>query len=302
MGYTHYCTQKRDFTKIEWQQVSADVGEILKYVEHAVGIPLVNGNGDPGSKPEFTLVKIWFNGSGEDSHEPMAILRKRSAPQWKGDTPGCNFCKTARKPYDLVVTAVLCYLATVAESHSVTSDGDGTEFLAGLDLARKALPNYANVLDIPKQVMEDDRFCAPWVSTGSCKNFSVNFCIDGHGYVFKKSTKEWRRFTTHLELANFLDGTKRAVFPEGRTTFTSWGDYGPIEENIWNATGCFDKKRHDRIARAQTKILSQLFPVASEHASSPPAYARPGEMPKNAGRDFCYSVDDLIKLYGSQAA
>jgi len=74
MGYTHYWTQTRDFTRDEWAQIRVDIEALLKDVQHVQGIPLGNGAGDPGTSPEITDSKIWFNGVGGDSHETFASI------------------------------------------------------------------------------------------------------------------------------------------------------------------------------------------------------------------------------------
>ena len=268
---------------------------------------MANGSGDPGTSPEINNDKIWFNGVGDDSHETFAIYRIRQPREsWQGkDRRGWDFTKTARKPYDPVVVACLCYLSTITrkddptthepimgtEVYTVSSDGDGNDFVSGLDLARKALPAKANLLDLPMSIMQADRWCGPWVDAP--KNFEVRFCLDGKGYVLHHGDSYC--FESHVALANFLESTKFAEFKKGGT-IERWGTYGRTEPNIWHATGSFDQKRHDRIALAQARVLRQLFPVDPACAQDPPAYVRPGAMPANAGRNFCYSVADLLAL------
>lgn len=315
MGYTHYWTQTRNFTPAEWIVVVDDIRAILTYAQHDCGIALANGNGDGGTSPEFGET-IMFNGVGDDSHETMLINRRVPKAKYEGDfNPSWDFCKTARKPYGPVVTACLCYLTTVTrredpashepiigtEVFTASSDGDGSDFLVGLDLARKALPRVANMLDIPMDVMKSDRWCGPWVNivggaTG-CEantNFEVHFCVDRKGYVLRPRTGESYCFESHLALARFLDKTKFAKFTSGGST--GWGSYGREEPDIWHASGSFDAARHLRIKRAQEKVLKTLFPVDAACAQQPPAYVRPGEMPDNAGHEFCYSIGDLLNL------
>jgi hypothetical protein len=141
-------------------------------------------------------------------------------------------------------------------------------------------------------VMQDDRWCAPWVDCKS-KLYEVHFCVDGRGYVVNK-LGESRCFESHAALAQFLENTKQATFSKGGQT--SFGTYGKIEPDIWRASGSFDEVRNDRIEKAQTKALRSLFPVDPARASKPPLYVRPGEMPDNGGRSFCSSVADLLKL------
>lgn len=62
--------------------------------------------------------EIWLNGVGDDSHEPFILDFKGS---WE-------FCKTARKPYDIAVKAILI----LAERHGILKnpfdfDGDRTD-------------------------------------------------------------------------------------------------------------------------------------------------------------------------------
>lgn len=300
MGYTHYWTQTRNLTRDEFVEIAKDIGDILKYAQHEAGIPLGNMMGDPGSSPEFGTDSFGFNGVGDDSHETFRIARVREKA-WEGGILGGDFTKTARKPYDDVVTACLCYLDSCLEKRAfrVSSDGDGRDFLTGLDLARKALPRKANILDIPRGVMEDDRWTAPWVDRGNNTGFSVKFCVNGKGYVFKLGrTVETYCFESHLALAAFLDAHKQAVFPRGG--HTGFGRYDRIETNIWSATGCFDQARHDRLAKAQAKVLRTLFPVPPEHAEPPPAYVRPMEFPDpHEAGTFCYYLDDVLKLHGT---
>lgn len=314
MGYTHYWTQKRNFTVSEWKQIQEDIGAILTHAETVAGITLADGNGDGGTRPVITAEHIAFNGLGEDAHETFFVSRKISPPAYDGAQRGWDFCKTARKPYDTAVTACLCYLATAtrredplthepilgSEPLAVTSDGDGSEWLTGLELARQALPRLANTLDLPLPIMESDRWCAPWVNCTS-KKFEVHFCIDGKGYVLNLKTKESYCFESHHALALFLERTKRVDMK--RDYIVSFGccrDNYRIEKDIWNAHGSFDKARHARIEKAQNAVLAELFPVDPSCAQQPPAFVRPGEIPENSGRPFCYNVSDLIEYCTSQ--
>lgn len=289
MGYTHYWSQKRAFTADKWRDASQHIGEILKHAEHVRGIPLANANGDAGSRPEFLRAEIMLNGVGDSAHETFAVSRKPDRKQINTN----SFCKTARKPYDIVVKACLSYLSTVAEIFDVTSDGDGSEWLDGVELARDALPRFANVLDIPMEIMKSDRWVSPWVSGWNPIPFEVRFCIDGRGYVLRKRTGESYCFETHRALAKFLDSTKRVIFRKGGDSRTMRWPYPEIEENIWSATGSFDAARHARIAKSQTTALAPLFPVDPTCARQPPAFARPNQMPSPETPSY-YSIGELL--------
>lgn len=284
MGYSHYHPQVRSFKKSEWIDVVKDIGSILSYVENESNIPLANGEGE--HRPVFTNDEIVFNGVGEDGHESLIVTRRKPSLS----DAGFQFCKTTRKPYDLAVVACLCYLGTVTETHHVTSDGSGQELLLGLELARRALPHYANILDIPRPVLEADRWCMPWVSHQKGSGFQVHFCVDGHGYVLRTKTKESYRFHSHVDLAKFLMQHKEAEFRNGgRTVF---GYYDRFETDIWNAYGSFNENRLKRIAAAQKKVLISLFPVDEEHNHQPPAYVRSHDF---VVRGSAYNVHELVE-------
>jgi hypothetical protein len=298
MGYTHYWTQTRDFTHEEWSQIREDMEALLKDVQHVQGIPLANGNGELGTSPDISDKRIFFNGAGDGSHETFCLYRVRPPKQAHHERRGWDFCKTARKPYDLAVTAALCYLATVTDpiSHSVGSDGNGRDFIDGYFEARSALPRYANILDIPMGILQRDRWCMPWVSCYESSGFDVKFCVDGKGYVEHLKSGEFYCFETHLALAQFLDRTKLAKFP--RRLKVRFGahvdDVGDTEPNIWNSYGSFDKARHARIAKAQFLYLAELFQTRdAAHSQKPPAYIRPGDMPEPETRH--YSFSELLK-------
>lgn len=303
MGYTHYWTQTRDFTREEWVDAHEHITAILKEAQRQ-GIALANMSGDAGTSPKFLglhenskrglhIAYFGFNGVDDDAHESFKINFKRMK-EWSGERLGWDFCKTARKPYDVVVQACLSYLSTVVENFTVSSDGDGSEWLDGVEFARRALPRFANVLDIPMTIMESDRWCMPWVggSQMSSTPYEVHFCVDGRGYVLKRKSREWYCFETHLALAQFLRRTQRVAFPRGGGA--GWMSYDAVEPNIWNASGAFDKARHDRIGRAQSRALAPLFPVNPACAIAPPAYARPNQMPSPEAPRYS-SFSDLLK-------
>ena len=69
---------------------------------------------------------ILFNGVGDDEHEDMAL---------SPDGEFSCFCKTARKPYDVVVVACLYMAELLIPGFHWTSDGDPDELADGLELA-----------------------------------------------------------------------------------------------------------------------------------------------------------------------
>ena len=106
MGYTHYWRQLRDFTDTEWQELM----RLTKLITASSGRDIILS--------EFNInnEEIRFNGYGEEGHETFLITKKKRAKadyeeQHAYDKKGAfNFCKTAHKPYDKYVVAVLCAL------------------------------------------------------------------------------------------------------------------------------------------------------------------------------------------------
>lgn len=136
MGYTHYYTQTRDFTEAEFAQIT----DALKAIFAAAalkGITIADAHGGRGSLPDIDPDFVSFNGSCESSHESCVIERIRQEP-YPGGELGWSCTKTARKPYDQVVTAVLTYLVNCWD-YEVSSDGDVEDWEAGVTLAESAL-------------------------------------------------------------------------------------------------------------------------------------------------------------------
>ena len=95
-------------------------------------IPIAGWDGDVGILPEFLKDRISFNGVGEDAHETFVLTPKET---------GFTFCKTARKPYDTLVVAILCLAdLTFPGLLSISSDGDSGDWEEGLLLARLVNP------------------------------------------------------------------------------------------------------------------------------------------------------------------
>lgn len=151
MGYTHYWTQKRDFTEEEMSTIGVAVHKIVLAATDGRLVPnnhsdrpdaplvIVNGMGDANTEAEIGPEAIRFNGLGPDlDHETFVFAAKREKP-YDGapdDQLGWAFCKTARKPYDLAVTATLAYMAAKWD-FDVSSDGDSGDWEAGVALAQE---------------------------------------------------------------------------------------------------------------------------------------------------------------------
>jgi hypothetical protein len=153
-GYTHYFTWKKE---PDPERLRACLQE-MSLVTKAASKLLAGPDGD--GKPRIEALELEFNGIGEQAHEPFVFPGKQ----------GFNFCKTACKPYDAVVTACLL----VARDHfpreelEIESDGDWNEGARepGSRLYEKVLGRQANnplepgraLPDLPIQNRGDKNF------------------------------------------------------------------------------------------------------------------------------------------------
>jgi hypothetical protein len=125
VGYTHYFPQQRYFTIAEWDQLRHAVRSLIG----ANKVPLAIEYDEPNTPPQADGGEIRFNGVGDGGHETFVLTRSHDS--------SFNFCKTAHKPYDLIVTAVLCLANTIAPGAlKISSDGEPSEWAAGHKLAK----------------------------------------------------------------------------------------------------------------------------------------------------------------------
>ena len=119
-GYTHYFEWNSRPDTAALEACLADMAAIVAAADDILAD--ADGKGDPW----VSSTGVAFNGRGDSAHEPFVF---------PGD-PGFNFCKTACKPYDDVVTACLI----VARDHfspnvlRISSDGGWADWQAGARL------------------------------------------------------------------------------------------------------------------------------------------------------------------------
>ena len=135
MGYTHYYKRQRELTDEETNDIMRDVRAVLTKNT----VPL--GGWDGTGEVELNDDTVRLNGVGEEGHETY---------RFPGDL-GFDFCKTARKPYDVVVTAILICIADQTDAIDVSSDGWAEEWQDGLELAQAAT---GRELEIPVRADE----------------------------------------------------------------------------------------------------------------------------------------------------
>ena len=165
MGYTHYFERfELTHNQKTWTKFSKDVKQLSKKLDFQI----TGSDGDIETEPVFNKDEISFNGVGEESHETFIIVRDMSIiltaegrhseykkKQWEKDEKIFSFCKTARKPYDLFVTAVLIlYKYYFKEKVHISGDGGDKGFEAGERFIRenyllKAFPSLNRTKNIP---------------------------------------------------------------------------------------------------------------------------------------------------------
>lgn len=142
MGYTHYYS--RSYTdsngKLEYLKFREGAERII-LEGVASGVKIADAFGEKLGRWENTDDRVSLNGHGEEAHETFV---------WDAVTPPAtesaitnvpyhfNFVKTARKPYDAVVVALLLLLKDVyGNAVDLSSDGSWSEWQDGRDLYAK---------------------------------------------------------------------------------------------------------------------------------------------------------------------
>jgi hypothetical protein len=125
MGYTTYWRRSKGFTVEQWQKICLETFQIMDHCAEKK-IDLV-WEYDVTKPPEVSPDLIRFNGWKDEGHETFLVTREM--PEIPGYDPGAkesfDFCKTARKPYDLAVCLALLSMKRHApKSVKVSSDGD----------------------------------------------------------------------------------------------------------------------------------------------------------------------------------
>jgi len=120
MGYTHYWTPKTVDEKT-WKKFLKDAKELHKNLPNKIKIRGGLGTG----KPEFSKNAIYLNGDEKRGLNHETFFVSPTSGSW-------TFCKTARKPYDLLVCALLI-AAHETLDYEVNSDGDLEDWLPAID-------------------------------------------------------------------------------------------------------------------------------------------------------------------------
>jgi len=118
MGYTHYWKIEKSTSTKNWNKFSETCKKLHDNLPKEIEI--VNGAGQAGTKPVFNDSEVRFNGVNELGHETFAI--------YKNELRDFDFCKTAQKPYDLLVCACLIAAHKYLKL-DISSDGNVNDWM-----------------------------------------------------------------------------------------------------------------------------------------------------------------------------
>lgn len=129
MGYTHYWSMKKSFTKAQWEKL-CEATRVIVAESAVAGVPLAYESDEADVDPQIDAKVIRFNGIGANGYETFVIERKRRKPYGYEtvkellEVGAFDFCKTGRKAYDPAVVSVLAYAQMIApDRFSASSDG-----------------------------------------------------------------------------------------------------------------------------------------------------------------------------------
>lgn len=140
MGYTHYFPHKT-VTQEVWDKIMQDCIH-LRRAALPKNIEIGYWDGTGTISGEFGTNRIAFNGVGSDSHESFVLNREAQED--------FSFCKTARKPYDLLVCAcLLAYKFHSPKTIKISSDGDREDWQPACDFVTQVFgPSYMVKLEL----------------------------------------------------------------------------------------------------------------------------------------------------------
>jgi hypothetical protein len=149
MGYTHYCRRVKELPSDKFNQFSNDCKAIAAYAKkvHGIDISGWDGNGDP----VFDAGEVCFNGSfaDGDDYETFRIERVYEPNQFEDvDESGMyfTFCKTARRPYDIVVLGCLLFAKfRFGNLVKITSDGGSDALNEAYSVFSEIMPTGVDI-------------------------------------------------------------------------------------------------------------------------------------------------------------
>jgi len=138
MGYTHYWRIPNKLSPTKWKSIIADFEKLIVDQKYFL-TTLLSKQGDDALIIDAN--QILFNGKKEKGHEWFCLQSNLSPEEIayqeriygkdeeELEHPNFFFCKTARKPYDVCVTACLIIAKHyLGEEIKISSDGETNEW------------------------------------------------------------------------------------------------------------------------------------------------------------------------------
>lgn len=147
MGYTHYWHNSKGFNDKQWK--------LLQDAAHRIfmGAAVKLGNAHGHDSPEISDERIAFNGWEDDGEDYETCAIERRGEEF-------SFCKTARRPYDTYVVALIDCAERINKDFTWSSDGDDEEVGEGRVLAERTMESLGFPVSMPTPVALDST--APW--------------------------------------------------------------------------------------------------------------------------------------------
>jgi hypothetical protein len=137
MGYTHYWKSAR---AIKSEAVEPFIAAVKAVLAHPACPAVCYEYDEPFTPAQVNTDGIRFNGPDEDGCETFYL-------NLTGPTK-FEFTKTRMRPYDTAVTAILTLAHHLDPDWlDISSDGDATDWVDGVALARIAAPGALNPID-----------------------------------------------------------------------------------------------------------------------------------------------------------
>lgn len=151
MGYTHYFTQNKMVDNEAWDNICTDIRKVIASMSNSITVQSDTETEGFGFDSDAICNKDWinFNGVDDEGHETFYVPRHHS---------GFCFCKTNRKPYDLLVCSSLLIIHHYApDCYDITSNGNQQDWVAAMELNARQL-GYAYGLPHSIQDYNYDEF------------------------------------------------------------------------------------------------------------------------------------------------
>lgn len=128
MGYTHYFKQSKPVNDDQWQAFQKDAKVVIDHAQKKLGIVLISND---SNGVIINNERINLNGDDTQDLDHETFFMEQ-------DYSDFNFCKTARKPYDLVVCSLLLLANEhMPQHHEIGSDGSFEEWQESMELNAK---------------------------------------------------------------------------------------------------------------------------------------------------------------------